>query len=297
VRSLLADSHKGTELHLRNAAAASRSRRQSPSLLTGKRHGPSMGSANAQSALVRRLATFVEISEEERTALLDLESRQIEVARGVDLTKEGQDGHKAFILQSGWACSYKLTPNGGRQIIRFPIPGDFMGYRALLLPTSDQFLCVMTDAVVSVMESAQLFEIFRTLPRLGGALAATMSQDEAMVVDHLTSVGRRTALERVAHFFLELAERLSQVGLAAEMSFKCPLNQQVIGDALGLSAIHVNRVLRQLRELNLMTVNAGEVAIQDQAKLEELAGYRSVTGEIRLSARRKPRSEPTADHG
>jgi len=104
------------------------------------------------------------------------------------------------------------------------------------------------------------------------------SRDEAMVVEHLVSIGRRNALERTAHFFMELAERLTLVGLATSTEFKCPLNQYVLADALGLSAIHVNRVLRQLRERDLMTVKSGKVIIHDLSGLCALAGYHKMDG-------------------
>ena len=88
-----------------------------------------------------------------------------------------------------------------------------------------------------------MMEVFNEFPRLGAAILWAASRDEAMVVEHLVSIGRRTAIERTAHFFLELSERLRLVGLANDKEFACPLNQYVLADALGLSAIHVNRVL------------------------------------------------------
>jgi CRP-like cAMP-binding protein len=94
-----------------------------------------------------------------------------------------------------------------------------------------------------------------------------------MVVEHLVSIGRRTAIERTAHFFLELSERLRLVGLATDKEFACPLNQYVLADALGLSAIHVNRVLRQLRERKLMALKDRNVTIQDMSKLKALAAF------------------------
>ena len=94
-----------------------------------------------------------------------------------------------------------------------------------------------------------------------------------MVVEHLVSIGRRSAIERTAHFFMELAERLTLIGMATETEFKCPLSQFVIADALGLSAIHVNRVLRVLREQDLLTVRKGSVRIHDLARLRKLAGF------------------------
>ena len=110
-------------------------------------------------------------------------------------------------------------------------------------------------------------------PRLGVALLWAASRDEAMVVEHLVNVGRRSALERTAHFFMELAERLSLVGLATEAEFDCPLSQFVLADALGLTPIHVNRVLRLLREQELLTLRKGTVRIHDLNALRKLAGY------------------------
>jgi CRP-like cAMP-binding protein len=94
-----------------------------------------------------------------------------------------------------------------------------------------------------------------------------------MVVEHLVGIGRRSALERTAHFFMELAERLSLIGEATETEFKCPLSQFVLADALGLTAIHINRVLRQLRERRLLTVRKGTVIIHDLGALRKLAGF------------------------
>ena len=100
-----------------------------------------------------------------------------------------------------------------------------------------------------------------------------------MVVEHLVSIGRRSAIERTAHFFLELNERLRLVGLATDQEFACPLNQYDLADALGLSAIHVNRVLRQLRESNLMTLKDRKVVIQNMGKLKVLAGFQAQADE------------------
>ena len=94
-----------------------------------------------------------------------------------------------------------------------------------------------------------------------------------MVVEHLVSIGRRSAIERTAHFFMELAERLSLVGLATEAEFKCPLSQYVLADALGQTPIHINRVLRQLREQELLTLRKGSVRIHDLNRLRKLAGF------------------------
>jgi len=160
----------------------------------------------------------------------------LKVRRGKQLTLEGQTEHKAFVLHSGWACSYKLLPNGGRQIISFPIAGEIVGLRSVLLRTADHSFSALTDAVVSPVEGTHVLRCVIDFPRLGAALLWAASRDEAMVVEHLVNIGRRNAIERTAHFFMELAERLTLIGHATETEFKCPLSQFVIADALGLTA-------------------------------------------------------------
>ena len=178
------------------------------------------------------------------------------------------------MLHEGWSCSYKDLRNGSRQIISFPLAGDCVGLRSVLLRTADHSFTALTDSVVSAVDGAHLLSCLSEFPRLGAALLWAASRDEAMVVEHLVSIGRRSAIERTAHFFMELAERLSLVGLATEAEFKCPLNQTVLGDALGLTPIHINRVLRQLRERGLLTLHKGTVKIDDLNGLRKLADFR-----------------------
>jgi CRP-like cAMP-binding protein len=232
-----------------------------------------MRNSQIDSVLARKLSTFLVLSPDELKCLADMQSEPVKVKRGRQLTQEGQTGHKAFVLQAGWASSYKDLPSGSRQIISFPIPGDCVGLRSVLLRTADHSVSVLTDAVVSPVEGAHILKSITEYPRLGAALMWAASRDEAMVVEHLVNIGRRNAIERTAHFFMELAERLSLVGLATEAEFKCPLSQFVLADALGLTSVHVNRVLRQLRELNLLTLQRGSVRIHDLNRLRKLAGF------------------------
>lgn len=225
------------------------------------------------SMLARKLASFIDLSPEELSCLDALETRTIKVESGREIVEEGQTGHLAYILREGWACSYKLLPDGGRQIINFPIPGDCVGLRSVLLRTSDHSFSALTDAILCSVDTTRMMSVFSEFPRLGTAVLWAASRDEAMVVEHLVSVGRRSAIERTAHFFLELSERLALVGLATDKGFICPLNQYVLADALGLTAIHVNRVLRQLREAGLLTLKGRWVIIDNESGLKTLAGF------------------------
>jgi CRP-like cAMP-binding protein len=225
--------------------------------------------------LARKIGGFIQLSEPELGFLADLQSAPFTLERGKELVHEGQLRQSAYVLQAGWACSFKMLPDGGRQIITFQVPGDCVGLRSTLLRTSDHSFSALTDSVVTRIEAPRLAHMFTEFPYLGAAMLWATSRDEAMIVEHLVSIGRRSAIERTAHFFLELFDRLKLVGLTSRDEFDCPLNQHGLADALGLSTIHINRVLRQLRERNLMTFKEHWVALHDPAALKALAGYES----------------------
>lgn len=152
------------------------------------------------------------------------------------------------------------------------MPGDILGMRNILLRASDHSFATVTDSVVSPVAAADILRVFADYPRLAQAILWAVSRDEAIAVEHLVSLGRRSAIERTAHFFPELKDRLWLAGIPGENSFECPLNQYLLSDALGLTAVHLNRVLRQLREKGLMTVKDNRVVIDDVTGLVNLAG-------------------------
>ncbi len=183
--------------------------------------------------------------------------------------------HHAFILETGWVLSYKLLPDGGRQIIDFPIPGDVVGLGSVLLRAADHGFAALTNVTLAEVSARQLRAAFEQQPRLGIAFLWAASRDEAMLVEHLVNIGRRSALVRTAHFMVELGLRLQLAGLGSVTGFACPLNQCLLADAVGLTAVHINRVLRQLRERGLLTFRDGHVLFHDLARLRLLAGHHS----------------------
>jgi CRP-like cAMP-binding protein len=230
---------------------------------------------HSDNALVRKLSNFIRLSPAEQNCLFEIQAKPEKIEAETDIVNEGQTGHRAYILQTGWAYCYKLLPDGGRQVITFSLPGDFMGLRSVLLRTSDHSFASVTDVTISSIAVPRMIRVFTEFPRLGAALLWAVSRDEAVMVEHLVGIGRRSAIERMAHFFLELGQRLQLVGMASDTKFECPLNQYLLADALGLTAIHVNRVLRQLREQNLITLKAHHVVIEDLKGLMKLAGFDS----------------------
>jgi CRP-like cAMP-binding protein len=226
-----------------------------------------------QSAFAKKLTTFVSLSDDDLLALSDLYARRRKFPAGRDMAHEGQKDQAAYILSEGWVCSYKLLPDGTRQIIDFQIPGDFLGLRSALFRTSDHNFEPITAVEASEVYAKDLIDTFSRRPRLAAAVLWAASRDEAMVVEHLVGLGRRNASERMAHFLLELYERLRLVGRTTNRGFDCPLSQYHLADTLGLSAVHVNRVLRDLRESGLCTFQKRKVVFHDYAAMVTLADF------------------------
>ncbi|MCU0907799.1 MAG: Crp/Fnr family transcriptional regulator [Rhodobacteraceae bacterium] len=228
-----------------------------------------------ESPLTRKLSAFVALGDADLQVLARLHKRRRTFLPGHELVHEGQRNASAFILAAGWACSYKLLPNGERQIVDIQIPGDFLGLRSILFRTSDHSVEALTRIEASEVPAADVFDAFSTSPRLATAILWAVSRDEATVVEHLVDLGRRSAEERTAHFLLELAARLKLVGRGHSGGFDCPLTQYQLADTLGLSAVHVNRVLRHLREDGLVTFQNGRVVFDDLSRLCDLAQFDS----------------------
>ena len=225
------------------------------------------------SPFARKLSAFVRLSPHDLSVMSDLYRRRRKFAVGVDMIHQGQLDQCAYVLASGWACSYKILPSGTRQIVDIQIPGDFLGLRSVLFRTSDHNVEPITPVQASEVRQADLLAAFATTPRLATAVLWAASRDEAMVVEHLVDLGRRSAAERMAHFLLELGARLRLVGLADREGFVCPLSQYLLADTLGLSAVHVNRVLRELREEGLLTFQKGRVVFDDYDGLVEFSAF------------------------
>ena len=223
--------------------------------------------------LTRKLSVFVALSEEELAVLERLQECRHSFVVGRDMVHQGQSNQAAYILSSGWVCSYKIQADGTRPIVDFQVPGDFLGLRSVLLRTSDHGFEPIVDIEAAEVMTSDLLEAFAQAPRLATAILWAASRDEAMVVEHLVGIGRRDANARMAHFLLELGSRLALVDMGSKKGYDCPLTQYHLADVLGLSAVHVNRVLRQLRENGLLTFRDGHVTFQNYDGLVDLAEF------------------------
>jgi len=168
---------------------------------------------------------------------------------------------------------YRVLRDGRRQIINLAVPGDLAGIPGCLFETALYSVRAVTDAQVDVIPLNKLVRLSDTQPRLAAKILWSFACETAIYVEHLILVGRRTALERVAHFLLELLTRLQLIGLADDCSYRIRLSQEVIGDALGLSLPYVNRVLRRLADDGLVTIREHRFTINDVEALAALADF------------------------
>lgn len=226
-----------------------------------------------QAPLLRKLQSLGPWSASE-TAILEsfgLRRRRLDAhqpiiqARGV--------AEDAYLVQRGWTCVYKLLPDGGRQVLSFPLPGDIVGMARLGLEGSSYWFETLTEVEISPISASTILSGATSEPNIARGLQWSLALESAIHIEHLVNVGRRSALVRTAHLILEFATRLELIGEDSLRGFVLPVNQYWLADALGLTAIHLNRVLRELREANLVTLRSGHVDIHDFIGLSELAGF------------------------
>ena len=175
-----------------------------------------------------------------------------------DILREGYADMRVLIIHSGWSCLYRTMPDGDRQIFDFALGGDIIGMRGSSAPIRRSFRSMTTLAVFEVSSRCLLNAIGPSVCLIDLFLSGE-ARHKAILAEHLANVGRRSALARTAHILLELSTRLQSVGLADAKGFECPLTQHDLADALGLTAIHINRMLRELRERDLVSFHKGRI--------------------------------------
>lgn len=188
------------------------------------------------------------------------------------ITHQGMTDERAFIIQSGWGCVYKDLPDGERQVLDFVLAGDVIGIHPMGGEAQHAFVSITELYVIEANARAVVAAMTRSQPMAQALLSIAWRQNNIMA-EHLVNLGRRSALARTAHLLLELGERLKVAGQADNQGYDCPLTQYDLADALGLTAIHINRMLRELREYGLLSLRRNRVEFLDYAGLVELAQF------------------------
>jgi len=204
-------------------------------------------------------------------ATATVRSRTVPTRR--DLIREGDRPGPVFVMLEGWACRYKILPNGTRQVLAYLMPGDSCDLHIGLLAEMDHNIQTITPARIATVERGEMDEIIDRHPAIAKALYIAQLIDEGTMRAWITSMGRRTSIERVAHLMCELYLRARNIGLTAETELELPLSQLLLADSLGMTPVHLNRVLKQLRLSGAMTLKRGSLVIVDPLMLTEIAGF------------------------
>ena len=223
--------------------------------------------------LVRKLASIAYLTGEERDALGTLPMQVREIPARQDIVRVGDRPTQCCVVLGGFAFRYKLVGDGKRQILAFHVPGDIPDLQSLHLAVLDHNLAALTPLTAGFIHHDAIHDLNARFPRVAGALWRDTLADAALLRERIVSIGQRDGLSRTAHFLCEMFRRLGAVGLATQTSMGLPITQVEIADALGMSFVHINRMLRELRERRLVTLQGQKVLVENWTELEALAEF------------------------
>lgn len=218
-------------------------------------------------AAVLRLEAFTRLSTEDKAALAKISKATRVIAPRRDLIREGESPQYIHLMVDGWACRYKTLPDGRRQIVAFFLPGDFCDLNVCVLKAMDHSIGAITRLSVADIRRDEMDSLTTTFPRVTQALWWEALVNAAIQREWTLNVGQRTAYERIAHLLVEIFLRLRTIGMTIGVSCDFPLTQNDLADATGLTAVHVNRTLQELRKDGLIELERKRLTIPDLQRL------------------------------
>ena len=227
---------------------------------------------NCRDCKVRARAWFQPLDDDEVDAVQHFKSEHRVVKAGDDIIRETELCKELYTLFDGWAFSYKLLADGRRQILKIHLPGDFLGFQADLNGPNVKSVAALTDTVVCVFPRPNMMSMFQEQPKLGISLVWMTASDQMMSHEHITSMGRRPARDRLAQLLVEIFVRVRDRTASSEDTIFFPLTQEHLADTTGLTSIHVNRTLRELREEGLLEITRRHLTIKDVEKVQREVG-------------------------
>jgi len=219
------------------------------------------------SCLAERLSHYVRLSGGEQAALASLEEQDRILRRGAIVISENEAPRELYIVRSGWLHSSVVLGNGSRQIMRFHFRGDIVGLPLLAFAESPETVTAVTEVALCPFVRERLADVIAGHPRLAALLIALAVAGRVSLADRLASIGRTSARARVSSLLCEIYGRLKVLGLADGGAFQLPLTQEEIGDATGLTAVHVNRMMRALVDGRIIERQANQLRVLDEARL------------------------------
>lgn len=225
------------------------------------------------SMLIRKLDQSGFLTEADRETLQALTPRSCLVEARRDLILEGDRPENVLVVLNGFACRYKILKGGRRHIMALLVPGDFCDLHIAILGQMDHCIGTITECMIAELPRATIEELTDHHPRITRALWWATLADEGTLREWLVNMGQRTADQQMAHLFCELRQRLLTVGLATPDSYEMPLRQTDLGDVLGITSVHVNRVLQELRAEGLIVLRSRKLSIPDMDRLKAYCGF------------------------
>jgi CRP-like cAMP-binding protein len=223
--------------------------------------------------LVRRWSKRIDLSHEDRQAILTLPFRLEIFAKDAYVMREGHQPAECTLLLRGFAYRQKLLSDGGRQIIAFLVPTEFADLPANVLGTADHNVQSLSRSEVAIIPRSALLDLWHARPAVRMAIWMDTLIDAAIVREWVVNVGRRDSRARIAHLLCEIASRLHVAGARDGEMFDFPVTQEQLADATGLTPVHTNRMLQTLRREGLIQLTSGSLRILDWQGLREAADF------------------------
>lgn len=222
---------------------------------------------------LRKLEKRVTFSAEDRAEFENLPFRTKELNASSYIVREGDEIKNCCILLSGFAFRSKVVGNGGRQILSIHIPGDVVDIQHAMLGIADHNIQMLTTGEVALVSAAAVKELAVKNPTIGQALWLETLVDGAIFREWIANVGRRDARTRVSHLLCEFTVRLHTAGLTVGNRYELPMTQEQLGDATGLTAVHVNRTMQGLRSDGLISSNKRAITIENWNALTTVGDF------------------------
>jgi CRP/FNR family transcriptional regulator, anaerobic regulatory protein len=225
------------------------------------------------SCFAERLEHYLPLTDKEKSALARLEEHERPFKKGTVVRREHDRAQELYVIRAGWMYSFVLLDDGSRQILRLHFPGDLIGTSSAAFTEATDSLVALTDVRICPFDKSALRTLYVDHPRLAALMFLIAKAERVSLTDRLASLGRTSARARVAALLLDTVDRLRVMNSDLKESFHFPLTQEAIGDATGLTAVHVNRMMRVLVEEGLIARSNSMVTLLDEKRLARVANY------------------------
>jgi CRP-like cAMP-binding protein len=222
--------------------------------------------------LTRKLEAFAPLPDADRLLLDEVIRPTQAVGSRTDLIRESEAPSDVNLILEGFACRYKILPTGRRQIMAYLVPGDFCDLHVFILKAMDHSIATLSPCTVVKLPRSRILELLER-PAIARAFWWAALVDEATLREWLVNIGARKADQRVGHLLCEVLLRLRAVGLTAGNQFALPITQAELADTVGLTGVHVNRILQRLRADGLIILKARNLVILDEERLKAFSGF------------------------